>query len=53
MQPAGPTRTRSLTVVAQDPSVRGGDGGILCVPAQVPAEALGANAIGLRRTLRT
>ena len=41
-------RTRRLTVVAQDPGVRSEDGRILCVPIQLPAEALDRGPWGHR-----
>jgi len=46
----GPTtaRTRRLTVVAQDPAVCTDDGRILCVSAEIPAEALDAGPWGHR-----
>jgi hypothetical protein len=40
MQPLPATRTRTLTIVAQDPAVRTPEGRILCTEAEVPAEAL-------------
>jgi hypothetical protein len=41
-------RTRRLTVVAQDPGVRSESGRILCVPIELPAEALDPGPWGHR-----
>src|SRR5690349_21608236 len=48
MSPAALPRTRTLTVIAQDPDVRDGNGSIVRAEVEIPAEDLAAGPWGYR-----